>query len=165
MSRRKTVFSPGTITIGETVDVTDPCYDKSVWCRRNGIKTVPGEYVCEYHTKNCGEYMWQGEKHIDERVSLSMIYLKDRHKKAPRIRDFSPIGGIGVDAGLAGYFPDKPDYDDEQWAKFCDNIKEGDAWITEDGYFTSSGYGDGGYTVSAIKDDNGRATALMIEFL
>lgn len=163
--KRKTVFSAGTLTLGNTVDVTDPCYDKNVWCRKNGIKTVPGEYVCEYHTKNCGEYTYHGEKRIDERVSLSMIYLKDRHKKAPLMRDFTEIGEIGVDAGLAGYFPDKPDYDDEQWSRFCDNIKDGDAWITEDGFFTSSGYGDGGYPVFAIRDENGCATALMIRFL
>lgn len=74
------------------------------------------------------------------------------------------IGSIGVDAGLAGFFHNKPDYSDEAWSKFCDRIRHGDAWLTEDGFYSSSGYGDGCYGVYAYKQD-GEITALEVRFL
>ena len=73
-------------------------------------------------------------------------------------------GSIGVDAGLAGFFHNKPDYSDEAWSKFCDRIRHGDAWLTEDGFYSSSGYGDGCYGVYAYKQD-GEITALEVRFL
>lgn len=74
------------------------------------------------------------------------------------------IGSIGVDAGLAGFFHSKPDYDYEAWNAFCDRIRHGDAWITEDGFYSSSGYGDGGYGVYA-QEQNGEIVALEIRFI
>ena len=74
------------------------------------------------------------------------------------------IGSIGVDAGLAGFFNNKPDYNDAQWHAFCEQILNGNAWITEDGFFTSSGYGDGSYPVKAFKL-NGKIIALEIQFI
>ena len=74
------------------------------------------------------------------------------------------IGSIGVDAGLAGFFHNKPDYDDDAWSAFCDRIRHGDAWITGDGFYSSSGYGDGGYGVYA-QEHNGEIVALEIRFI
>ena len=74
------------------------------------------------------------------------------------------IGFIGVDAGLAGFFIDKPGYTSEQWADFCDSIKNGDVWLTDDGFFSQSGYGDGVYVVYAC-ERNGLIVALEIRFL
>ncbi|MFR7742983.1 MAG: hypothetical protein ACLU3I_06635 [Acutalibacteraceae bacterium] len=60
----------------------------------------------------------------------------------------------------------KPDYhSDEAWSQgFCDRIRHGDAWLTEDGFYSSSGYGDGCYGVYAYKQD-GEITALEVHFL
>lgn len=33
----------GKIMLGDKVDITDPCYDKSVWCRMT-VDCKPGEY-------------------------------------------------------------------------------------------------------------------------
>lgn len=74
------------------------------------------------------------------------------------------IGSIGVDAGLAGFFHNKPDYSDEEWSAFCDRISRGDAWLTEDGFYSSSGYGDGGYGVFAYQQDD-EIAALEIRFI
>lgn len=74
------------------------------------------------------------------------------------------IGSIGVDAGLAGFFHNKPDYSDEEWGEFCDRVRNGDAWLIEDGFYSSSGYGDGCYGVYAYKQD-GAITALELRFL
>jgi len=74
------------------------------------------------------------------------------------------IGSIGVDAGLAGFFHNKPDYDDAAWKGFCDRIRNGDAWMTEDGFYSSSGYGDGCYKVYAA-EQNGEVVGLEIRFV
>lgn len=68
------------------------------------------------------------------------LYALLNESNAPQIME--KIGSIGVDAGLAGFFHNKPDYSDEAWSKFCDRIRHGDAWLTEDGFYSSSGYGD-----------------------
>ena len=65
---------------------------------------------------------------------------------------------------MAGFFHDKPDYSDETWSKFCDRVCHGDAWLTEDGFYSCSGHGDGGYGVYAYEKD-GEITALEIRFL
>lgn len=87
-----------------------------------------------------------------------------RNGDIPRQKDMEEIGSIGVDAGLAGFFHNKPDYSDEEWGRFCDRVHNGDAWLTEDGFYSSSGYGDGCYGVYAYKQD-GAITALELRFL
>ena len=79
-------------------------------------------------------------------------------------RTWRKTGSIGVDAGLAGFFHNKPDYSDEEWGRFCDRVRNGDAWLIEDGFYSSSGYGDGCYGVYAYKQD-GAITALELRFL
>ena len=98
----------GVMDFHGSVDITDPCYDKDVWCRMNNVKLSEGEYAC---------YVWR-----------------------------------------------KPDYSDEEWGRFCDRVRNGDAWLTEDGFYSSSGYGDGCYGVYAYKQD-GAITALELRFL
>ena len=143
-----------------SVDITDPCYDRDVWCCMNDVKIKDGEYTCAIwmHTEK-GEY--DGEPCIDRRVGIIGIYLEGA---IPCQRAMEEIGSIGVDAGLAGFFHKKPDYDDAAWSSFCDTIQTGSAWLTKDGFFSSSGYGDGGYGVYAHKTD-GEIDALEIRFL
>lgn len=74
------------------------------------------------------------------------------------------IGTIGVDAGLAGFFRNKPDYNDEEWANFCTMISKGSVWLTDEGFYSHSGYGDGVYNVYANEDGN-EAVALEIRFI
>lgn len=70
------------------------------------------------------------------------------------------IGYIGVDAGLAGFFNNKEDYDDDAWQKLCDNLGTKDAMLLPNGAFTSSGFGDGSYAVFT----NDEETAFVIDF-
>lgn len=125
------------------IDITDPCYDKDVWCRYNGLHIVPGVYDCIMHVIE-----------NEHRVSRCSIFLggADRIGGADRNRlKPSVLTRIGVDAGLAGFFFDKPDYTDEQWKEFCKEIGTRDAKIIDEGFFTSSGYGDGEYPVVVYK--------------
>lgn len=130
----------GTITLGDTVDITDPCYDANVWCRMT-TKCVPGEYTGYVIISDEGEW--------GKRVASISIYRNDVEIE---LKSMDKIGSIGVDAGMAGFFNDKPDFNDDEWDKLCDKVNKGDAWCLYDGIFSNSGYGDGSYEVYASVD-------------
>lgn len=150
----------GTKHFGPKVDITDPGYDKDVWCRMNGVNIKEGEYRCALWTK-CEYYRGPDEKrHRYTTVCRIAIYLGE----VPDEKDLVQIGSIGVDAGLAGFFNNKPDYDQDAWNDFCNAIS-GKSWrIFEDGFFSRSGEGDGMYNVYAEKDKNGEIVSLEIAF-
>lgn len=149
----------GIRTFSSSVDVTDPCYDRDVWCRMNEVPIKDGNYTCVVW-RGSETVKYGGRTYTDTRIGIIGIYLDGI---IPHESEMEEIGEIGVDAGLAGFFHDKPDYDNDAWAKFCDRITTGDAWLTEDGFFSSSGYGDGSYGVYA-KQKDGKAVALEIRF-
>jgi len=132
----------GTIELGTKVDITDPCYDKDTWCRMT-TNCEPGEYKGYIEMSDQGDW--------GMRVASVSIFKGD---KIWEIEEMEYIGNIGVDAGLAGFFNNKPDFNDEEWYEFCDKIEDGNAWNLYNGIFSSSGFGDGGYDVYANKDRN-----------
>lgn len=141
------------------VDITDPCYDKNTWCRMN-VTVKAGEYDCHIW-RHTSKEIWNGEEYKDVRVGVIGIYLNGI---IPPQRSMEEVGSISVDAGLAGFFMNKPDYNDDEWSAFCDSIRDGDAWIKDEGFFSSSGYGDGYYPVYAYRM-NGEIVALEIRFI
>lgn len=134
---------------GNTVDITDPCYDHDVWCRINSVPIVPGLYDCTYSNE-------------EGRVSSCCIY----HSSLSQMpSDVTYIGNIGVDAGLAGFFTDKPDYNYEEWTEFCSHLSfKDEGWIVRDGFCSSSGWGDGCYDVYGHKANETQYDALQIVF-
>lgn len=143
-----------------SVDITDPCYDRDVWCRMDDVKIKEGTYDCVIWRQTLKGDV-DGEPYVERRVGIIGIYLNGA---IPPQKSMVEIGSIGVDAGLAGFFHNKPDYSDEEWSALCDHIRKGDAWLTEDGFFSYTGYGDGGYPVFASKV-HGEITALEVRFL
>lgn len=124
-------------------------------------------------TTDCKPGTWYGyvtisdEGEWGDRVAMLCIYLED-HKDVDMVLEL--IGNIGVDAGMAGFFRDKPDYTDEEWYQFCSQFDHRKRYtgldygvVSESGYgvVSESGYGDGGYDVYANAD----RSAFMIEFL
>mgnify|MGYP003295791021 CR=1 FL=1 len=154
--RRKKI---GTKHFEGIVDITDPCYDKDVWCRM-AAEIKSGEYTC-YIWRNTEYEEYNGRQYKDVRVGVIGIYLDGI---IPPQRSMKEIGSIGVDAGLAGFFMNKPDYNDNEWDRICNLVDKGDAWIIDEGFFSESGYGDGCYGVYAHKV-NGEITALEIRFM
>lgn len=142
------------------VDITDPCYKRDVWCRMNDVPIREGLYTCIawYHTENI---VTDGRSLKVRRVGILGIYLDGR---IPPQRNMEQIGTIGVDAGLAGFFRNKPDYSDEEWANFCTMISKGSVWLTDEGFYSHSGFGDGCYGVYAQKV-NQEIVALEIRFI
>lgn len=153
------------------VDITDPGYDKDVWCRINDVAIMPGTYNCYAYMgddKSWGNRCW-----IAQIVIAGGPYDEIAEDKISSGRSWRAIGSIGVDAGLAGFFNHKPDFDWETWNKLCDEMfsEENDdkrAYIKNfqggDGFWTESGCGDGCYTVHAIRE-NRKIIALEIRFL
>lgn len=172
----------GTITFTkETLSVTDPCYNEDVWCRLDSVQIFPGTYDCY-----CYKPVKKDGTLEENRPMIAQIVLQDgfTEDKINEKESWRFIGEIGVDAGLAGFFQNKPDFKDEEWFNFCDNLWKEDgeekdetvkyAYFYEEndksakGFFTSSGYGDGGYPVYAIYDSidgKHRIAALEIRFL
>lgn len=141
-----------------SVDITDPCYKRDVWCRMNGVRIAEGRYLC---------VVWKNDSPADRfdegRILQIGIYHADR--QVPGRESMEKIGEIGVDAGLAGFFHDKPDFTDDEWGDFCDRIGCGNVFLENNSFFTSSGYGDGVYPVYAAKNAAGEIVALEICFL
>jgi len=141
-----------------TIDVTDPCYDKDVWCRKRVVGVLTGTYQCFYHkgeVKNWGERIWSCR--IVHKDHLDIV------KKRPY-----KIGNVGVDAGLCGFFDDKPDYNDEEWAELCSKMDINGYptnYMLPYGCFTSSGLGDGVYDFFAWQNEKGQIVALELRFI
>ncbi len=154
------------------VDVTDPCYDKDVWCRTT-VDVMPGWYNC---------YAYRGDD--DGRIKRSMIVREGYDDPTHYIsRVFHKCGEIGVDAGLAGFFHEKPDFGDAEWREICTWLMDSDNGMPSplgtkhrnvylshkyhvsgfEGFFTSSNWGDGGYDVASA-DEDGHTVAVIIDF-
>lgn len=151
----------GTMDFHGSVDITDPCYDRDVWCRMTDVKIRKGVYTCiAWHHKNKGTFD-NGEPYCYDVIGIIGIYFDG---VIPCQKEMKEIGSIGVDAGLAGFFHNKPDYTDDEWTAFCDRVRHGDAWLIKDGFYSSSGYGDGCYGVYAY-EQGGEITAIEIRSL
>ena len=111
------------------LDVTDPGYDRSIRCRLS-LDIVPGEYIYKAYIRKV--------KNWGNRVTkLSIINVSAKS----RARLGKCVGEIGVDAGLAGFFENKPDYEAKKDNAFKCN-----------GVLSTSGVGDGFYAVYELLD-------------
>lgn len=157
----------GTIDIADDkIDITDPCYDKSVWCRTQK-PIVPGEYNC---------YAGVGSNKTWGKRVYSLIILAKGLDLGGKY-DVQSVGTIGVDAGMAGFFVNKPDYSDDDWNQICDYVFKSDEsgqpkkfWIVDEnsplrckGFFSESGIGDGEYVLYEAKQRN-KIVGYKLEF-
>lgn len=183
----KKLVKVGRIRIKSQVDVTDPCYSDDVWCRETIKNMAPGLYDC---FAEFGVDRWGYQRVSKARIVLAegagVDELKDRIENG---RPWRYETEIGVDAGIAGFFSEsKPNFSDGEWSELCNwmslederhkEMSENDYmtdWYIQhfdesdtDGFWTSSGYGDGGYPVYAVKsiiDKKRLVTALEIRFI
>lgn len=143
---------------GKEVEVTDPGYDKDTWCRTS-VSLPPGIYTP--FADEC-----------DGRIAASGIVREDKFCDAESLF-FKPAGEVGVDAGLMGFFIDKPDFSDDEWRALCDKMQEADekaGGIAQEyefpgGFATSTGWGDGCYPVFLITDSHGEACGVMVVYM
>lgn len=142
---------------GPRISVTDPCYDRDYWyCRADDIPVVSGSYRCK---------IWQNcETKRIHQIQITLAGVKHSSK-------MENLAMIDVDAGLAGFFNKKEDYPRQEWYDFCDSLalENNDVWIREDnkmdGFFSSTGYGDGSYLVECERNENNEIIAVSINFI
>lgn len=144
------------------ISITDPGYDDDCWGRKDGVKIKPGEYHCSIYTQNNGKT-----------VHIIQIRKKNAISVPQDNADWNQIGIIGVDAGLAGFFENKPNYDDAEWEKVCNQFLNNgtNCWKAEktnsflkcNCFFSSSGIGDGMYPVYGIKDKHNPDVYVCLE--
>lgn len=139
------------LKLNDKVDITDPGYDADVRCRATK-DCQPGTYTGYAYEVQAGYW--------GKRIAQLSIFKDDNKVE---LKDMEPIAAIGVDAGLAGFFRDKPDYpSQDEWPDF---LVESGVFKTRDeadlsrktyaidyGIFSESGFGDGEYLVYANKD-------------
>lgn len=143
------------------VDATDPCYDKYVWCRINDIPLAPDNY--DGWVKMSNEGSW-GDR-VAELIITPAQIIREPEDMWKNYTEVEYGGEVGVDAGLAGIFQNKPNFMDSEWSEFCDMVMKGNCWITDWGFCCSSGYGDGGYPLFAFEDEDGKIHGLRIIFI
>jgi len=142
-------FGKFTVKSG-TLTLTDPCYTVNTWCMIKEIKVKNGEWIAKSSVNGDDEENW------GRRIS-ELIAIHSDHKlsKAPW-KPYEGKGSIGVDSGQAGIF-DAKEYsklntgrlDKLFYKKCCDatlNLAQRDI-IDDWGAVSSSGYGDGRYSV------------------
>ena len=162
MGKRLKKKKVGVLHLAGEIQVTDPCYDSDVWCRTK-INVKEGDYTCR---------IWRdADEDVFSTVRIIGIYLNDI---IPQAKAMEEIAEIGVDAGLAGFFSEKPDYSDDEWSAFCDEKRSPEnankeAWIFNNilkttGFFSYSGYGDGCYPIYVWKNRDGEIIAAEIRF-
>lgn len=158
----------------QNITVIDPCHKSE-----DGIliPIMPGTYNC-YVSKEKDDL--SGYVVVANRIVLASV-SDDGEQYADQ--EWSFIDCVGVDAGLAGFFQNKPDFSREEWSSFCETLGEIEQAQsrtasshtffydnatdpTTKGYFTYSGYGDGEYEVYGVLDDEtGTYKAVEILFI
>ena len=88
--RRKKI---GTMDFHGSVDITDPCYNRDVWCRMTDVKIRNGVYTCiAWHHKNKGTFD-NGEPYCYDVIGIIGIYLDG---VIPCQKEMKKIGDIGM---------------------------------------------------------------------
>lgn len=154
------------------VRISDPCYDKDTWCAGTIDNVKKGSWCSEI------------EK-MDDRVSKLFAYHNDNRVEFKGNNWRPELFEVGVDSGQAGIYDEKYFLDSNVFSKMTDKdrkygtkINEENIWYSFNcdvtlaepcagvipfGCVSSSGYGDGCYLCSTIKE-KGKIVAIMIDF-
>lgn len=156
--------------LGSEVVVSDPCYTIPTWCQAIIPNVLPGKYIPEVEKSDEGQW--------GMRITNLRVIHEDFYEKPGLIDWEKHPAVIGVDSGQCGIF-DKTYYrNDNRSESYGINLMwnkewsetEGDDWYQRmctltlseehcgsflDGVVSSSGYGDGAYTlwIGKIEDD------------
>jgi hypothetical protein len=154
----------GNIELGDTAWISDPCYDRDVWCLKELKDMLPGKYAC-----------FVARSHLEDfgiRVAAILI-VNMNHAHLHPYKVSETIQNIGVDTARCGVFDDSvfPDEEGAHKVSFreeCYTRTPGiaDAGILGDGkgIVSKSGRGDGAYFAYLSKREDGKIYAICIDF-
>jgi hypothetical protein len=161
-------INAGYIELSGKVVVTDPCYNRNVWCMVKDIAVKPGMYAA-YIVKS-------DEQDFGVRVACIMVV---HESYADLLRtEWEPLhNNVGVDSGQCGIFDDTVypaeddapgSYDDEStfYGECCQltlSDESGGVMKNRKGVVSSSGFGDGVYEL-LCQYHEGERVALMVDF-
>ena len=160
----KEIIELDDIELNREVVVSDPSYDLSTWCLATLDNVKPGTYKGYAVVADEGEW--------GSRVAyLAVINEEEGDMDINDIED--PIydmviksTDIGVDAGLCGIF--SKDFfvqmnEDGDWFERCEDIKIADT-LDAAAVVSSTGYGDGCYSLSVKYNSRGEIVALVVDY-
>ena len=162
------------IKSGEVI-VSDPCYAMGTWCQGLVRNVKNGTWVADVAClEESGRNAFLVIHHKDYIMPMGTVWEQ---------LDFD----IGVDSGQAGFYDyagykkddsvpnsiknslgfDLNEPGEKFYAYNCDlTLKtEHDAGVLPTGVVASSGYGDGSYTISIVKDEDRKVVAMEIIFI
>lgn len=172
------------IKLGTTVRVSDPCYTDDVWCKTQLSNVRAGNY--NVYVEHSDEGDW-GTR-VSKLEVVHEDYLVLRHNEM----NWEEHSEIGVDSGQAGIFCESSYRNDElamdivtpegDWLGLPMMDKsEGDVFYDkmcaftingkgrwgsyESGVVTSSGYGDGGYPLEILENNDGQIVGMRITYI
>ena len=142
----------------DKIDISDPCYPRDGHSNIIDYKIKPGRYGC---------YIKYGKPEEYEENRIAEISIIKKGYGGTNDMIWNEVGTIGVDSGLAGFFNHKIEYTDEEWDDFCDRLGEEAKWWLnfDNGFFSRSGWGDGGYYVYESRNNDNEVIALKIVFI
>lgn len=167
---------------GTILRVSDPCYERDVWCCGTVEDCKPGTWEAAVLSRDEGDWGIR-----------NAILIASHTESGPGLESFgNAVTGkdkawqecpfeVGVDSGQAGIFDEahyqddsifgglpepKHDYNDIWYNHCCDiTLSRLGAGVIHFGVVSSSGYGDGGYTAYRHTDQDGKTDAILIVFL
>ena len=165
---------------GSVLRISDPCYERDVWCCGTIDNCVPGTWQAAVLVKDEGEW--------GDRVAVLAARYAETGPKFNGINRAKCNGTgqwhhaefeVGVDSGQAGIFdddhyqkdsdfPNDPANDfGSRWYSSCCDVTLGrmKAGMIPYGVVSSSGYGDGGYGCTLHRNMDGQVDFVFISFI
>lgn len=168
-----------TIKLSSNVRVSDPCYDDSVWCKTRLTDVYPGEYNVYTETSDEG------------RISRLTVIHKGYIMECMGESNWVEHSEIGVDSGQAGIFCEttyrndeivpsittpesdfslgnyRKDETGEEWYEaMCKFTLDKEQWgVYDTGVVSSTGYGDGGYPLEVVRNDDEQIVGMRITYI
>jgi hypothetical protein len=170
-----------TIKLSNNVRVSDPCYDNDVWCKTQLTNVYPGEYNVSVEKSDEGDW--------GNRVSRLSVIHKGYVMECEDESNWEEHSEIGVDSVQAGIFCETsyrndeivesittPEVDfvlpydvgagDKWYGKVCKFTLTEPQWgLYDTGVVTSSGFGDGGYPLDVVRNDDGEIVGMRITYI
>jgi hypothetical protein len=158
------------ITSGK-IHCTDPCYSIDTWCGNYNLRAQNGDWVATIYYDDIEERVACWKAWLVEKTHQATTTESEKWERLPN--------EIGVDSGQAGIFDasiypktkkEQGEYGemDTFYGKCCDATLHttGDCGtVVNQGFLSSTGYGDGEYTGYVLKNEQGEIFAVKVVFI
>lgn len=167
MQKTLTPINLGDINLNKNIMISDPCYPIGTWCQIQLNNIKPGIYEAFCIKSNEDEWGIRSSSLIIKHKDIHMVEYDELNIHT---------GDIGVDSGQAGIFDisiypsdnHNKIYRENFYNECCDLTLSDNscgALLNKKGIVSSSGYGDGSYTLYYNENENNEIDYLHILFI